>query len=221
MKKIFVFLLALVLVISFSSLLEAKKKTYLVKMDLDTVTRDPKLEKEINVVGGKSFTDELIEIKWTPTPQALKFELLNKSGDSMSLAWDESSFVDEKKRYHRVTHSGIKPKNVKKPMPPKNIPPKQRIKDMVYPGDYFFQKQKTEISKGLDGSRSYSGVVLEWKKKPVFEKKKRLIEPEDFDFAGYKENLEKAVFTVVLSLNAGEKKYKYYFHFKPEVKEKN
>ena len=102
MKKIFVFLLALVLVISFSSLVEAKKKTYLVKMNLEKVTRDPGLEKEINVVEGKSFTDELIEIKWTPTPQALKFELLNKSGDSMSLVWDESSFVDEKKRYHRV-----------------------------------------------------------------------------------------------------------------------
>ena len=220
MKKIFVFLLALVLVISFSSRLEAKKKTYLVKMNLEKVTRDPGLEKEINVVGGKSFTDEFIEIKWTPTPEALKFELFNNSGNSMSLVWDESSFVDKKKLYHRVTHSGIKPKNVKKSMPPLTIPPKKKIKDMVYPSDYFFQKQKTEISRGLDGSRSYSGIVLEWKKKPVFEKKIRLVEPGDFDFAGYKEDLEKSVFNVVLSLNAGEKKYKYYFHFKPEVKEK-
>lgn len=220
MKKIFVFLLALVLVISFSSLLEAKKKTYLVKMNLDSVTREPQLEKEIKVVEGKSFTDEQIEIKWTPTPEALKFELLNNSGDSMSLVWDESSFVDKKKMYHRVTHSGIKPKNVKKAMPPQTIPPKKKIKDMVYPSDYFFQKEKTEISRGLDGSRSYSGIVLEWKKEPIFEKKIRLNESGDFDFAGYKEDLEKAVFEVVLSLKAGEREFKYHFYFKPEVKEK-
>jgi hypothetical protein len=220
MKKIFVFLLALVLVISFSSLLEAKKKTYLVNMKLDKVARDPGPEKEIKVTAGKSFTDELIQIQWTPTPEELKFELLNKSGDSISLIWEESSFVDKSKLYHKITHAGIKPKNASKSMPPQNIPPKQKIKDMVYPKDYYFQKEKTEVARGLDGSMAYSGTVLEWKKKPVFEKKIRLKEPGDFDFAGFKENLEKAVFDVVLSLKAGEKKYKYYFYFKPEVKEK-
>jgi hypothetical protein len=189
-------------------------------MNLDKVTRDPELGKEIKVVAGKSFTDELIEIKWTPMPEELKFELLNKSGDSMSLVWDESSFVDKSKKYHRVTHAGIKPKNVNKSVPPQNIPPKQKIKDMVYPSDYFFQKEKTEVARGLDGSMSYSGTVLEWKKMPIFEKKIRLNEAGDFDFAGYKENLEKAVFDIVLSLKAGEKQYKYYFYFKPEVKEK-
>lgn len=220
MKKFFVLLLALVLVISFSSLLQAKKKTYLVNMKLDKVAREPGLEKEIKVVAGKSFTGELIQIRWTPTPEALKFELLNKSGDSISIIWEESSFIDKSKKYHRLTHAGIKPKNVSKSIPPQNIPPKQKIKDMVYPGDYFFQKEKTEVARGLDGSMSYSGTVLEWKKKPIFEKKVSLREPGDFDFAGYKENLEKAVFEVVLSVKAGEKKYEYYFYFKPEVKEK-
>lgn len=220
MKKIFVFLLVLVLVISFSGLLEAKKKTYLVNMNLDKVAREPGLEKEIKVVGGISFTDELIQIKWMPTPEALKFELLNQSGDSMSIDWEESSFIDKDKKRHRVLHSGIKPGNQNKTIPPQDLPAKRKIKDMVYPGDYFFQKEKTEVARGLDGSMSYSGTILEWKKKPIFEKKVRLKEPGDFDFAGYKENLEKAVFDVVLSLKAGEKKYKYYFYFKPEVKEK-
>ncbi|MGD2088119.1 MAG: hypothetical protein PVH61_18215 [Candidatus Aminicenantes bacterium] len=220
MKKMSVFLLAFVLVISFSSLLEAKKKTYLVNMILDKVTREPAPEKEIKVVAGKSFSDELIQIKWTPTPEALKFELFNNSGDAISIIREESSFIDKDKRRHRVLHSGFKPKSINMTMPPRDIPAKQKIKDMVYPGDYFFQKQKTEVARGLDGSRSYSGTVLEWKKKPIFEKKVRLKEPEDFDFAGYKANLEKALFDVILSLKAGEKKYKYTFYFKPEVTEK-
>jgi len=220
MKKIFVFLLVLVLVISFSSLLEAKKKTYLVNMNLDKVTRQPVLEKEIDVVGGKAFSDEMIQIQWTPTPEELKFELLNKSGDSLSLTWEGCFFIDKDKRRHRVLHSGIKPQNMNDTMPPQDIAAKQKVKDMVYPGDYFFQKQKTEVARGLDGSMSYTGTVLEWKKKPIFEKKVSLKEAEDFDFAGYKENLEKAVFEVILLLNAGEKKYEYDFYFKPEVKEK-
>ncbi len=220
MKKIFVLGLALALVISFTSLLEAKKKTYLVDMNLDKVTREPGLEKEIKVIGGKSFTDELIQIQWTPAPEELKFELLNNSDISISITWEESSFIDKDKKKHRVLHSGIKPENLNKTMPPLDIPAKQKIKDMVYPGDYLFLKQKTEVDRGLDGSMRYGGVIMEWKKKPLFEKKTSLKEAEDFDFAGYKENLEKSVFEVVLSLKAGEKKYEYSFSFKPEVTEK-
>jgi len=171
MKKIFVFLLVLVLVISFSSLLEAKKKTYLVNMNLDQVTRQPGLEKEIEVVGGKSFTDELIQIQWTLTPEDLKFELLNNSGDSLSLIWEECFFIDKDKKRHRVLHSGIKPEKINNTMPPQVITSKQKIKDMVYPGDYFFQKQKAEMGRGLDGSMSYSGQSWNGKKKPLFEKK--------------------------------------------------
>jgi hypothetical protein len=189
-------------------------------MNLDKVTREPGLEKKIKVVGGKSFTSELIQIKWTPTPEALKFEFLNKSGDSMSIIWEESFFIDKNKKFHKVTHAGIKPQNMSKSMPPRNISPQQKIKDMVYPGDYYFQKEKTEVVRGLDGSRSFSGTILEWKKKPIFAKKVKLKEPEDFDFASYKENLEKGKFEVNLLVKIGEKKYKYNFYFTPDVKEK-
>lgn len=219
MKKMFVSVLTVALLLSFSSLLEAKKKTYLVKIKLDKVTREPGMDKEIKVFDDKSFNDELIQIKWMLKSKELKFELFNNSDELISIDWEKSSFKDKSNKEHRITHSGIKPDNMKKVMPPLDIPPKQKIKEMVYPCSYYFKKEKTEVSRGLSGQMASSAIIIEWQKKPIFEKKLKLNKPSDFDFAGFKKDLEKG-FEVLLLFKQGDKTYKYSFYFEPEVKEK-
>ena len=220
MKKILVLVVLLGLLIGFSSQLSAKKKTYLVNMKLVQATRDPGPGTEIIIQAGKSCQDDVLQMKWMPGPKDLDFELLNKAADSIAIIWEESFFIDKSNIPHRVTHSGIKPENMEEPVPPLDISPGKKIKDMVYPYDYFFQKSKTEVNRGLDGTMSYSSIILTWEKKPVYEKKVVLKEEKDFDFAGFKANLEKETFEVRLTVKAGEKKYLYHFYFKPEVAEK-
>ena len=164
---------------------------------------------------GKIYKDELIEIVWKWKTNDLKFELLNKTGRPLSIVWEESYFIDKYKNELRITHSGIKMWNMAKFMPPTEIPTKQRVKEKIYPCEYFFQKPK------LDQRPGYIGRVVEWEKRPLYEKKVKLNKPDDFDFAEYKKKLSEAVFEVILKVDAAGQWYEYRFHFKHEVKEKS
>ncbi len=215
MRKVFVFVFSFLFIISFSPFIQAKKKTYLINISLDIVTRTPPLDKGILIMDGKIYNDDLIEIVWKWKTNELKFELRSKTDHPMSIIWEESYFIDKHKTELRITHSGIKPWNMAKFMPPTEIPSKQRIKKIIYPCEYFFQKPK------LDQRPGYMARVMEWEKRPIYKRKVKLNKPDDFDFANYKKKLAEAAFEVLLTIDAAGQWYEYRFHFKPEVKEKS
>ncbi len=220
MKKVLNLFLVFVLLITFSSVLQAKKKTYLVEMKLHGVNRVMDMEKVEKTVVGDLFEDESIQVKWTPESKELKFELLNKTSGPIFMIWEESFFLDRNEAELRIIHSGIKPENMYKSAPPQDIPSNTRINDSVFPCDYLSQKTKLETQRGLDGAILSSVPVYEWIKKPLYEKKVSIKKSDDFDFTTYKEELLKETFGVLLTVKEGEKKYRYYFKFIPEVKEK-
>lgn len=220
MKKYIVLGLVFAVLVSFGRVLEAKKKTYLVGMKLYKVTRVLEEEKKEKIIGGNVFDDELIQIKWTIKKNDLKFELRNKTGGTISIVWEQSVYLDRNNKKLRLTHKGVKKEKMLFMMQPGEIPPNKKIKERVYPCEYFHEVPKTEINKPLDGSIGDQIIrTTEWKKKPLYRKKVRIDKSADFDFAAFEEDLRKPV-GVILLLQAGGYEYEYMFTFKPDVKEK-
>jgi hypothetical protein len=79
--------------------------------------------------------DRLVKVVWLPPDRELSFEVLNKTGSSLRIPWDESAYVDITGQTHRLLHSGVKFTNRKLPQPPSILPSQGRLADFVYPSD--------------------------------------------------------------------------------------
>ena len=79
--------------------------------------------------------DQLVKIVWLPPDRELSLELLNKTGQSLKIPWDESAYVDISSHSHRVVHSGVKFSDRNSSQPPSIVPSKGRLADFLYPSD--------------------------------------------------------------------------------------
>ena len=79
--------------------------------------------------------DQLVKVVWLPPDRELSFEVLNKTGSSLKIPWDESAYVDIAGKTHRLLHSGVKFADRKLPQPPSILPSQGRLADFVYPSD--------------------------------------------------------------------------------------
>ncbi len=69
--------------------------------------------------------DQLIKIAWLPPDRTLAFDLLNKTGQSLKIAWNESAYVDISAHSHSVIHTS----------PSSLVPSKSRLADSLTPAD--------------------------------------------------------------------------------------
>jgi hypothetical protein len=83
------------------------------------------------------FEDEMVRIKWLPTPYDVVFVLNNKANRPVSIVWDESRFIDEKGVSHRLIHSGIGYEDRNHSHPPTVDAARGTLEDFVHPADYF------------------------------------------------------------------------------------
>lgn len=220
MKKYIVLGMVFVFILSISLVLEAKKKTYLVDMKLYKVTRfmeEKKVEKNIS---GKIFDDEVIQIKWAIKTNSLKFELRNKTGDAIFIVWEQSVFLDRNGKKLRLTHKGIKKGKMLLMMKPGEIKAGKKIKENIYPCEYFYEVPKLEVTRPAGGGPG-GGMhhITEWKKRPLYKKRASMDESENSDPAAFEEDLRKPI-GVLLVVHAGGFEYEYEFTFKPDVKGK-
>lgn len=217
MKRIVSIMIILAFFVSFTSLVQAKKK-WKISISLEKVVIESGSEKkspEANP-GNNRFADDYIETQWSPEPKAFNFELQNNGNSPMVIIWEKSSFIDEKGKIHKIIHSRVKLTQSPKPIPPTSIPIKEKITDMVYPRDYASLQPKLEVVQDFSTGATTTYEKMEWEKMDIYPKKMTLKEmkkkDKDFDIATYFENTR---FTFILALKIGEKIYNYHFIFKP------
>lgn len=101
------------------------------------------------------FEDDNVKIGWVPDKQlnGMNFWLFNKTDYTITIRWEEGSFVDENGQNHRIIHSGVKYIDRNLPQPPSIIVKKKTLDDIVIPSDYVYWE---EILRG------------NWKVRPFF-----------------------------------------------------
>ncbi len=82
---------------------------------------------------GLSYAATEMDIRFRIIPEEIGFSLLNLTDAPMLVHWDESAYVDQSGRSHRVIHLGVRYIDRDKPMVPSIVPPKTRLEDIVYP----------------------------------------------------------------------------------------
>jgi len=85
--------------------------------------------------------DEMLRIKWFPTPYDIVFILNNKANGPVSIVWDEARFIDEKGVSHRLIHSGIGYEDRNNSHPPTFVAAKGTLEDFVHPADHFRREE--------------------------------------------------------------------------------
>jgi hypothetical protein len=83
------------------------------------------------------FEDEMVRIKWSPSPYDIVFVFKNKSYGPVRIVWDAARFIDEKGVSHRLIHSGIGYEDRNAPHPPTVVAARGTLEDFVHPADYF------------------------------------------------------------------------------------
>jgi len=87
------------------------------------------------------FEDEIVRIKWLPTPYDIVFVLNNKADGPVRIVWDEARFIDEKGVSHRLIHSGIGYEERNNSHPPTVVAARGTLEDFVHPADYFQREE--------------------------------------------------------------------------------
>ena len=83
------------------------------------------------------FEDEMVKIKWLPSPYDIVFVLYNKTDGPVRIVWNEARFIDEKGASHRLIHSGTGYEDRNNSHPPTVVAARGTLEDFVHPADYF------------------------------------------------------------------------------------
>jgi hypothetical protein len=87
------------------------------------------------------FEDEMVRIKWLPSPYDIVFVLNNKTDGPVSIVWNEARFIDEKGVSHRLIHSGTGYEDRNNSHSPTVVAARGTLEDFVHPADYFQREE--------------------------------------------------------------------------------
>lgn len=80
-----------------------------------------------------SYIDNFISIIWLAGTKDFKFNIENKSGNSLKIEWDEASYIDMSNSASRIFHSGVRYLDRDKSMPATVVPNGTSFEDVVLP----------------------------------------------------------------------------------------
>ena len=149
------------------------------------------------------FEDEMVRIKWSPTPYDIVLVLNNKADGPVRIVWDEARFIDEKGIRHRLIHSGIGYEDRNSSHPPTVVAARGALEDFVHPADYF---QKEEEYGGR--SSKQEGY---WKRAPFLPAQ---IKGKAEELRAKAEPFVGETFQVILALQIDDVRYDYVSTFR-------
>lgn len=94
------------------------------------------------------YEDDYIDIVWYVSSKQFNFTLLNKSGHSMKINWDDVSYVDTKGQVGRVMHAGVKYNERNNSQPATTVPKGAKISDILLPTDNVYYDTPTRYTSG-------------------------------------------------------------------------
>jgi hypothetical protein len=149
------------------------------------------------------FEDEMVRIKWRPTPDDIGLFINNKTDASMKIVWDEARFVDEKGISHRLIHSGIGYEERNDSHPPTVVAARSTLDDFIHPADYFRQEESY-------GSRAYK-QQSHWERSPFLPTQ---IKGNAEELRAKAEPFAGKTFQVLLPIQIENVRHDYLFTFK-------
>jgi hypothetical protein len=197
------------------------QKAWKISLTLEKVIieTEPGAEKKTLTASGSRFSEDFIEIQWSPDPKGFDFVLHNKTGSPITIIWDKCSFVDEKEIGHTVIPAKVKFSESPEPIPPTAIPAGEEIKNKVYPRDYAVLTPKLEVVQDFSTKATSYYEKKEWVKRDIYQKKIKLNDMKkgnpDFDIETY---WQETRYKVILALKINGKETNYHFFFKPREK---
>ena len=81
------------------------------------------------------FEDDYIVVYWYVDETSFRFSLINKSGKTLKISWDDISYVDTEGQVGRVMHSGVKYSERNNSQPSTTIPKGATLSDRLIPTD--------------------------------------------------------------------------------------
>lgn len=97
--------------------------------------------KENESITKYQYEDQYIQIAWIYATNQLNFELVNKSGYTLKIDWDNVSYVDYCGNVSRIMHKGVKYNNREESQGTISIPKGGSLKDMLVPtSNVYFDK---------------------------------------------------------------------------------
>lgn len=94
---------------------------------------------DIGSAGGV-YEDDFLQITWTwgksALKSSLKFDMLNKTGNTMQVIWDDAAIVTSDGETHRVYHEDVRFFERTSVFPPTSIPAGARLAEAITPLDY-------------------------------------------------------------------------------------
>jgi hypothetical protein len=149
------------------------------------------------------FEDEMVRIKWSPTPYDIVLVFNNKSYGPVRIVWDAARFIDEKGISHRLIHSGAGYEDRNAPHHPTVVAARGILEDFVHPSDYF---QKEEDYGGR--SNKQEGY---WKRAPFLPAQ---IKGTAEELRAKAEHFVGKTFQVILALQSDDVRNDYVSTFK-------
>lgn len=89
------------------------------------------------------YEDDYINIVWHVGSKQFYFDLLNKSGHTLKINWDDISFVDVNGKTGRVMHSGVKYIERNNSQPSTTVPKGATLSDILLPTDNVYYTSGT------------------------------------------------------------------------------
>lgn len=84
------------------------------------------------------YEDDYIDIVWFVGSKQFNFTLMNKSGHTLKINWDDVSYVDTKGQVGRVMHAGVKYAERNSSQPATTVPKGASISDILLPTDNVY-----------------------------------------------------------------------------------
>jgi hypothetical protein len=236
MRKTTVFILisGLLAGVLFTSmdLLGGEKEKYNVAVKLERVEREPPMDTPGQIQDGLVFIGEPMAVAWSPAPQGFRFRVYNKSTSTITILWNECTFIDEKGNSHNITHKGVKRHSSSdmemKSMNPTVIDAGNNWQDVFFPYDSDYIQQEKELKgfstdAGASAVDSYDRAGL--RIRPIFTDKyrgkdvKKIMKKQkkkdpDLNFEKY---IESHTYIINMVLKLGENKATYRFLFRAHL----
>ena len=138
MKKVFLILLALIMIVGCSTYYNG---TYTLALKEVERPEDAKVRYgQYEIVSFEeeaqtkySYEDEMIRIVWLPLEKQFAFQLDNKTNHSIKIIWDEAVYINQNGSSERIVHSGVKYTDMNNSQPPSIVVRNTNITDMVVP----------------------------------------------------------------------------------------
>lgn len=136
------------------------------------------------------YSDDIIDISWSPKQHCINFELINKTSSSIKILWDDMAFINS--RSHRVIHREVKFIDKDKEQANTVVGPQSKITDSIIPSDGI---EFTAILNKWTGGYFYNHSVYS---------------PKDTDGL---EKMKQQKFSSIFTIKHKDKIYEYIFYF--------